>query len=71
MKLTSADNSELMQISALERDGDLLVIRGKIFGAMPMTAKLSPSEFRKGLGLLDLKLFFFLLTIPFRGWGKT
>ena len=66
MKLTSADKSELMNVSALERDGDLLVIKGKIFGAMPMTAKLSPSEFRKGLGLLNFKLFFFLLTFPFR-----
>ncbi|MEI9989142.1 MAG: hypothetical protein WDM86_03805 [Rhizomicrobium sp.] len=66
MKLTSADRSELMQVSALERDGDLLVIKGKIFGAMPMTAKLSPAEFRKGLGLLNFKLFLFLLTFPFR-----
>jgi hypothetical protein len=66
MKLTSADRSELMNVSALERDGNLLVIKGKIFGAMPMTAKLSPAEFRKGLGLLNLRLFFFLLTFPFR-----
>jgi hypothetical protein len=66
MKLTSADNSELMQISALEREGDVLVIKGKIFGAMPMTAKLSPTEFRKGFGLLNFKLFFFLLSFPFR-----
>jgi len=66
MKIKSADGSELMQVSALERDGNLLVIKGKIMGAMPMTAKLSPSEFRKGFGLLDLKLFLFLLTFPFR-----
>ena len=66
MKIKSADGSELMQVNALERDGDLLVIKGKIMGAMPMTAKLSPDEFRKGLGLLNLRLFFFLLTFPFR-----
>ena len=66
MKLTSADNSELMQISALERDGNILLIKGKIFGAMPMTAKLSPAEFRKGFGLLNIRLVFFLLTFPFR-----
>jgi hypothetical protein len=70
MKLYSADNSELMQVNALERDGDLLLIRGKILGAMPMTAKLTPAEFRKGFGLVNLGLFFFLLTFPFRGWGK-
>jgi hypothetical protein len=66
MKLKSADGSDLMQVNALERDGNLLLIKGKIMGAMPMTAKLSPSEFRKGFGLLNLRLFFFLLTFPFR-----
>ena len=70
MKLYSADNSELMQVNALERDGDLLLIRGKIMGAVPMTAKLTPAEFRKGFRLLSPMLFFFLLTFPFRGWGK-
>lgn len=68
MKLTSADSSELLQVSALERDGNLLVIKGKLFGATPMTAKLSPAEFRKGFGLMNFRLFFFLLTFPFRGW---
>jgi len=71
MKIKSADGSELMQVSALEHDGDMLVIKGKIMGAMPMTAKLSPAEFRKGFGLLNLKIAFFLLTFPFRGWGKS
>ena len=66
MKIKSADGSELMQVNALERDGNLLVIKGKIMGAMPMTAKLSPAEFRKGFGLLNLKLFLFLLSFPFR-----
>ncbi len=70
MKLYSADKSELMQVNALEREGDLLLIKGKIFGAMPMTAKLSPAEFRKGFGLLNFRLVLFLLTFPFRGWSK-
>lgn len=66
MKLKSADGSDLMQVSAIERDGSMLVIKGKIMGAMPMTAKLSPAEFRKGFGLLNLRLFLFLLSFPFR-----
>jgi len=71
MKLKSGDGSELMTVNTLARDGDALVIKGKIMGSMPMTAKLTPSEFRKGFGLVDFKLFLFLLTFPFRGWGKT
>ncbi|MEO6338802.1 MAG: hypothetical protein ABIO39_02085 [Caulobacteraceae bacterium] len=66
MKLYGADNSELMNVSAIERDGDSLVIKGKVFGAMPMTAKLRPAEARAALKLLNLKLILFLLTLPFR-----
>ena len=66
MKVYSQDNSELMEINSLERDGNLLVIKGKVFGTMPMTAKLRPEEARKGLRLLNFKLVLFLLTFLFR-----
>jgi hypothetical protein len=66
MKIYSADKSELMQVSAFERDGDDLVIRGKVFGTMPMSARLRPSEARAALGLLTPRLILFLLTLPFR-----
>ena len=66
MTLYSADKSPLMQISAIERDGSDLLIRGKAFGAMPMTARLTPKEARQGLKLVRLRLVWFLLTLPFR-----
>ena len=66
MKLYSPDKSELMDVSAIERDGADLVIRGKVFGAMPMTARLRPEEARKALKLVDLKTALFILTLPFR-----
>lgn len=66
MKLKSADGSDLIQVNTVERDGNMLVIKGKIMGTMPVTAKLSPAEFRKGFGLLNFRLFLFLLTLPFR-----
>ena len=40
MKLTDARGKDLMTVSALARDGDALVIKGKIFGTMPMSARL-------------------------------
>jgi hypothetical protein len=55
-----------MEVSAVERAGDTLVIKGKVFGTMPMMAKLTPQEARAALRLLDLRLVFFLLTLPFR-----
>ena len=66
MKLYSPDKSELMDVSAIERDGDDLVIKGKVFGAMPMTARLRPAEAKKALGLVDFKTALFILTLPFR-----
>jgi hypothetical protein len=66
MKLYSPDKSELMDVSSIERDGADLVIKGKVFSAMPMTARLRPEEARKALKLVDLKTALFILTLPFR-----
>ncbi len=66
MKLYSPDKSELMDVSAIERSGNELLIKGKVFGAMPMTARLKPEEARKALKLVNLKLALFILTLPFR-----
>ena len=66
MKLQSTDGSELMTVTALEREGNSLLIRGKVFGAMPMNARLNPDAARAALKLLSPRLIFFLLTLPFR-----
>ncbi|HZF15926.1 MAG TPA: hypothetical protein VE046_08315 [Steroidobacteraceae bacterium] len=66
MKLYGADGKELMTVTAIEREGSTLVVKGKIFGTMPLTAKLRPEEARKAFGLLGLRKFCFLLTLPFR-----
>ena len=66
MKLFAPDNSELMEITALERDGDQLVVKGKVFGAMPLVAKLRPEQARAALKMLTPRLVFFLLPLPFR-----
>jgi hypothetical protein len=66
MTLYSADKSELMQVNAIERDGSDLLIRGKVFGTMPMTARLTPTQARQGLKLLRLRLILFLVSMLFR-----
>jgi hypothetical protein len=66
MKLYGSDNKELMSVSSLARDGNNLVIKGKIFGTMPLTAKLRPEEARAALKLMSFKTILFLLTIIFR-----
>jgi hypothetical protein len=66
MKIYGQDQSELMQVSRLERDGNTLLIKGKVFGSMPMTARLTPAEARQALKLLNFKLVIFLATFLFR-----
>jgi hypothetical protein len=66
LTLYSPDNSKLMEVEALERNGNELLIKGKVFGAMPMTARLTPAEARKGLKLVNFKLVLFLLTFLLR-----
>ena len=66
MKIFGADNKEMMTISAIERDGRELVLRGKIFGTMPMTARVRPEEVRSALKLLNWRTALFLLSLPWR-----
>lgn len=66
MKIYGPDGKEMMTISSIERDDSMLVVKGKIFGAMPLTAKLQPSEVRKGLKLMSWRTLLFVLTLPFR-----
>ncbi len=66
MKILGPDNKEMIAISAIERDGRDLVLKGKIFGAMPMAARIPPEEARQGLKLLNWRTGWFLLTLPLR-----
>jgi hypothetical protein len=56
----------MIAISAIEREGRELVLRGKIFGAMPMTARIRPEEVRRALKLLNWRTALFLLSLPWR-----
>ena len=66
MKIRAADKSELMQVSKVERKGDDLVLKGKVFGTMPMSATLTPEQARAFMKLLTPRLILFLITLPFR-----
>jgi hypothetical protein len=67
VKLYSNDNAELLTVSRIERRGAELIIKGKVFGTMPMTARLTPQEVRAALRLMGWKDLVFLCTMPFRG----
>jgi hypothetical protein len=66
MKLYGTDRRELVTINRIERNGNQLVIKAKVFGTMPMTASLTPADVREGLKLLGMRGILFLMTMPFR-----
>ncbi|HTL91768.1 MAG TPA: hypothetical protein VL176_05440 [Steroidobacteraceae bacterium] len=66
MKIFGPDNQELIAISAIERDGAELVLRGKILGTLPMSARIRPEEARRGLRMLDWRTALFVLSLPWR-----
>lgn len=72
MKFHGPDGGEIMTVTALERKGPSLVVRGQVFGAMPLSAELRPEDARAVFQLLDRKVLWCLLTILFRrSVGKT
>jgi hypothetical protein len=66
MKIYDANDGELMQVRSIDREDNVLMIRGKIFGAMPMVAKVTPAEARAALKLLDFKTILFIISMLFR-----
>jgi hypothetical protein len=56
-----------MTVSRLEREGNNLVIKAKVFGTMPLTATLTPEQVRAGLKLLGVRGALFLFSMLFRG----
>jgi len=70
MVIYDGQDNEMMTIRRLEQDGNDLLITGKIFGAMPMKARLKPEEARAAIKLLDFKTILYLLTLLLRPSSK-
>ena len=67
MKLYTTDNSELMEVAKIYRDGGNLMVEGTIMGAMPVRAVVKPAEVRAALGLMSFATMFFAFLMLFRG----
>ncbi len=67
MKLYGSDNSELMDVTKMYRNGSELVLEGTIMEAMPIVARLKPAEVRQALSLLSFGDLLFIVSMLFRG----
>ncbi len=67
MKIFNTDGSILMEVKAVERNGNNIEFRGTVMGAMPVKGRLTPEEARAVFKLIKPRsLWFFLLTFLFR-----
>jgi hypothetical protein len=55
-----------MKVTAIESEGDELVVKGRIFGTMPLLAKIRPEEMRAAFRILSFRRILFLLSLVFR-----
>lgn len=67
MKLYTTDNSELMNITSIRKEGGNLIVDGTIMGAMPIRAVVKPAEVRRALGLMSIGTMFGAVGMLFRG----
>jgi len=66
MIIYGSDRSKLMEIESFSREGSTLKFRGKIMGAMPITAVLTPVQLRQMLKTLGVGMLLFAISMLFR-----
>jgi hypothetical protein len=66
MKLYVIDNSEMMEIKNIYREGDNIVVEGTIMGAMPIRSVVKPAEIRRALKMMSVGTLVFAASMLFR-----
>jgi hypothetical protein len=66
MKLFTPEKGELLNVTGVAAHRDGIIIHGRIMGAMPMKAVLTPQELRRTFKLFGPKLYWRLLTMLFK-----
>lgn len=56
MRLFGPDGSDIMEIEAIALEKGNIVIRGKIMGAMPLSAVIRPTQLRIGIKIISLRV---------------
>jgi hypothetical protein len=66
MKLFTPEKAELLNVTSVAAHRDGIIIHGRIMGAMPMKAVLTPQELRHTFRLFGPKLYWTLLVMLFK-----
>jgi hypothetical protein len=71
MKLMSKDGTEMMDIRSLEREGEVLVVKGKIMRSMPATIHLRPEDLWQAFALFSWPLLLRLPYLMLKGFRRS
>lgn len=68
MKMFSKEGVEMVDVKSITRDGERLVIKGKVMGAMTTTILVNPEDCWQAAQLLGIGLILRLPLILLKGW---
>jgi hypothetical protein len=68
MKMYSIDGKVLIDVQDFRREGNNLVMKGRMMDAMTMSIYLRPEELWQALKLLSLSVIIYLPVMIIRGW---
>lgn len=68
MKVYNKEGIEMMDVKSIDLDGDKLIVKGKIMGAMATTLVLRPRDLWAAWGLLGRPIVWALPRLMWQGW---
>ena len=71
MKMFSKEGVEMMDVTSINRDGDNLVMKGKMIGSMYASIYLRPQDLWQAMRLLSFGTFLCLPVLLFRGFVRS
>lgn len=67
MKMYSKDKVEMMHVKDFYREGEHLVMKGKVMGSMPMTIYISPKDVWEGKKFISWSILWYMPILLIKG----
>ncbi|MBU1055665.1 MAG: hypothetical protein KKC46_17845 [Proteobacteria bacterium] len=68
MKMYSKEGVEMMDMLSMSREGENLVVKGKMMGAMLATIYVKPKDLWQSLGLLSFSIIVYMPVMLVKGF---
>lgn len=71
MKLHSKDGVEMMDVKSIDLEGDKLVLKGKMMGAMAATIHIAPADMWNAFQMFPWRVKLRMPLLLLKGWRKS